>query len=108
MNGTKATAGSGNNGPGIEFSRLGSTRRGAAVVPRQGSADDKEVGLDFFTGDSNTTGNEALLLALRLTHLQRVEFPALTKYADNAAAVTAGLAVGTLYWTTTGEARVVV
>lgn len=109
LNSVKATAGSGSYGAMVEFTRLGSSRRAAAIAARQGSADDKEVGLDFLTGDSNTTANESLVLAMRLTHLQRVELPStLTKYADNAAAVTAGLAAGTLYWTTTGEARVVV
>jgi hypothetical protein len=68
LNGSRATAGSGNYGAGIEFSRLGSSRRGAAIIPRQGSSDDKEVGLSFFVGDTNTTGNEALLEALLLEH----------------------------------------
>jgi hypothetical protein len=109
LNNTRATAGSGNYGSAIEFTRLASSRRAAAIAARQGSADDKEVGIDFFVGDVSTTSNEALLLALRLTYLRRLELvSSLTTYADNAAAVSGGLAVGTVYWTSTGELRIVV
>lgn len=68
LNGARATAGSGNYGAGIEGTRLGSSRRGWAIAPRQGSADDKEVGVSVFVGDTNTTANEALIEALRINY----------------------------------------
>ncbi|GAB4071782.1 hypothetical protein KHC28_00460 [Ancylobacter sonchi] len=109
INGAAGTAGEGNAGAGVEFSRLGSSRRGAAIVPIQGSADEKEVGLGFFVGDTNTTANEVLLLALRLLHTGRMLLRSdLPTYANNAAAVGAGLMAGAVYSTSTGELRVVV
>lgn len=109
LNSAQSPAGAGAYGAGLEFSRVGSSRRGAAIAPRQGSIDEKEVGLDFLIGDTNSTANEALLLALRLTHLRRMQMAdGLATYASNAAAVAAGLPVGTFYWTPTGEGRVVV
>lgn len=69
LNSAMATAGSGNFGAGIEGTRLGSSRRAWAIAPRQGSADDKEVGVSIFVGDVNTTANEALTEALRIHHL---------------------------------------
>lgn len=72
INGVRATAGTGNYGTGIEFSRLGSSRRGPAIVPIQGPnqsvADDKEVGLEILVCDTNTTANEALTPALRINY----------------------------------------
>ncbi|AWI57192.1 hypothetical protein [Sinorhizobium fredii] len=109
INNARATAGSGSYGGGVEWSRLGSSRRAAAIVARQGSADDKEVGLSFFIGDTNTTSNEALLEAMILLHTGRLSLPmlpALTTYADNAAATAGGLAVGEIYRTSTGTLAV--
>lgn len=109
LNNARGTPGAGNYGVAIEWSRLGSSRRGAAIASKQGSADDKEVGLSFFVGDSSTTTNEALLEAMLLHHTGRLAlpvFPTLAAYADNAAATTAGLVVGDLYRDTNGIVRV--
>ncbi len=105
IDGARATAGSGNYSGAIEWSRLGSSRRAAAIAARQGSADDKEVGLSFQVGDVSTTANEALLEAMILLHTGRLSLPmlpALTTYADNTAATAGGLSVGELYRTATG------
>lgn len=102
------TEGSGNFGPALEFSRAGSGRRAAAIATRQGSSDAKEVGLDFYIGDTNSTANEALILALRLLYTGALYTPLLPTYADNAAAVSGGLATHTVYKTATGEVRIVV
>jgi hypothetical protein len=60
LNGARATAGNGSYGVGMEFSRLGSSRRGASVVPKQMTSDDKKVALAFLYGDTASTTNEAL------------------------------------------------
>ena len=102
------TAGSGNFGPALEFSRAGSSRRAAAIATRQGSSDAKEVGLDFYVGDVAATATEALTLALRLLYTGVLHSPLTPTYADNAAAVSGGLAAGNIYKTATGELRIVV
>lgn len=75
LNNAQGTAGSGSFGSALEFSRLGSSRRAAAIAARQGSADDKEVGLSFFVGDVSTTANEALLESMRLTYERGLAIP---------------------------------
>jgi hypothetical protein len=105
LNNARGTPGAGTYGVAIEWSRLGSSRRGAAIVSKQGSADDKEVDIAFLVGDSSTTTNEALLEAMILRYTGRPSFPVLptlTAYADNAAATAGGLAVGEIYRTSTG------
>ena len=108
INSTAATAGSGNYGGAVEFSRVGSSRRGAAISAKQQTSDNKEVGLDFFVGDTASTADETLLLALSLKHNRRAAMPALTTYADNAAALSGGLVAGDIYWTSVGDLRIVV
>ena len=75
LNNAQGTAGSGNYGGALEFSRVGSSRRGAAIVARQETADDKEVGLEFFTGDSAATATESLNSAMRLTKERSLAVP---------------------------------
>lgn len=109
LNNARGTPGVGNYGAAIEWSRLGSSRRGAAIVSKQGSADDKEVDIAFLVGDSATTSNEALLEAMILRYTGRPSFPVLptlTTYADNAAATAGGLAVGECYRDANGIVRV--
>lgn len=101
-------SGTGAYGGGIEFSRVGSSRRGAAIAARQGSADGKEVGLDFYVGDTNSAGDEALRLALRLLYNGVLHFPLTPSHPDNAAAISGGLAAGNVYRTASGELRIVV
>lgn len=108
INGARATAGAGNYGAGLEMSRAGSGRRGAAIVPRQATADNNETDLDFFVGDTAADTNETLTLALRLRYTGVPHAPLLPAHADNAAASGAGLVVGDIYKTATGEVRVVV
>ncbi|MEY9718785.1 hypothetical protein [Sinorhizobium fredii] len=108
-NNSRIAAGSAVLGGGLEATRMASTRRAAAIVPRQGSADDKEVGWAVYVGDTNSTANEALLLFALFQHTGRPSFPMLaplTAYADNAAATAGGLAVGEFYRDTNGIVRI--
>jgi hypothetical protein len=108
LNNGKATAGQGNYGGALEFTRLGGSRRGAAIAPKQITTDDKEVSLSFCVGDSNTTGNEALLEKMILKYTGTLYLASLATYANNAAAITGGLVVGDVYKASTGEVRIVV
>jgi hypothetical protein len=108
VSGNTNTSAEGAYGGSYVFTRVGATRRGAAIAAKQQTADQKEVGLDFFVQDAPTTANESLLLAMSLRHTRRVNLPALTAYADNAAALAGGLIAGDVYWTATGEMRRVV
>lgn len=69
LNSSQGTAGDGNLTAGITGSRIGSSRKAWGIAGRQGSADDKEVGVSIFGSDSSTTANEALIELLRLHHL---------------------------------------
>lgn len=69
LNSSQGTPGEGNFTAGITGSRVGSSRKAWGIAGRQGSADDKEVGVSIFIGDSATTANEALLEAIHIHHL---------------------------------------
>ena len=68
INSVRGTAGNGNIGGALEFSRIGSSRRGAAIAARQGSADDKEVDISLFIGDTNVASNESLIESARFEY----------------------------------------
>ena len=60
-------------GAGIEFSRLGSTRRGAGIALRQTTTDAKQNGLSFFVGNTGSTASDALVEAVRLHHTGAIQ-----------------------------------
>ena len=99
------TAGVGLFGSGWEFSRLGSGRRGAAIIPEQTGATDKEMGLAFFTG-STISATDALLKKMLLKQSGVLQLLSLPTFADDTAAGVGGLVAGDMYKTATGEVRI--
>ncbi len=67
-------------------------------------------GIDFYCETGATTADATVTPTpkLSITTGGRLVHAAQTPYADNAAAVAAGLTAGTEYWTATGEKRIVV
>lgn len=100
--------GAGKYGGGYYWTRLGSTRRGAGVVMKQITADDKENGVAILTQDVSATSNESLREAAVFKHNGVLQLPLIQSFSDNASAVSAGLQAGDLYRTATGEVRCVV
>lgn len=103
-----ATPSIGGYGGSYTFSRLGSTRRAAAIAAKQITTDDKEVGLAFFVQDNSTTANEAVQEKMVLKHNGVLQLNSLPTYANNADALTGGLDVGDMYKTAPGELRIVI
>jgi hypothetical protein len=106
--GLTSTAGAGNIGASLAFSRAGSGRRGAAIVSKQFGVNQLDVGLSFMPSGSISAANETVTEQMFLKPngvLQLVNLPA---YADNAAAISGGLVAGDTYRTGTGEVRIVV
>jgi len=62
-----ATSGSGAQGPALVFSRVGSSRRGAAIVATQATASGEQMRLDFYAG-SSATATDALIQAMWLNY----------------------------------------
>ena len=106
--GATSSAGAGNIGAAIGFSRAGSTRRGAAIASKQTDATQSHVGLSFMVQSTATSSNEAVYEAMFLKSYGCPNLPAISTYASNAAAISGGLAVGDVYKAATGELRIVV
>lgn len=104
-NAVQATAGAGNFGGSYEFTRVGSSRRGAAIAVRQFGSNAFDTSLVFLTG-GNTTATDALFELMEIKPSGVLKIAALPIYADNAAAVSGGLVAGDCYKTATGEVRI--
>lgn len=94
-------------GSGLAFSRVASSRRGAAVVAKQTGADVFNMGLSFFCG-ANSTATDEVFEQFIIKHNGVVNTPNLPVYANNGAALAGGLIVKDVYQTSTGELRIVV
>jgi hypothetical protein len=103
-----STAGDGNIGASLAFSRVGSGRRGAAITTKQFGTDPWNVGLSFLPSASASTTNEAVAEKMYLKPTGTLLLSGLLTYADNAAALAGGLVTGDLYKTSGGEVRIVV
>lgn len=68
------TAAQGNYGNAIEFGRVGTTRRGAAIAMLQTGTNGFDTGLSFWTGGTST-GTDSLNEALRLHHTKAMQIP---------------------------------
>lgn len=68
INAPTATGGTGAAGPALVFSRVGSSRRGAAIVATQVGASEENMRLDFYAG-SNITATDALIQVATLNYL---------------------------------------
>jgi len=68
INSASLTPGLGAYGGSIAFSRLGSSRRGAAIASKQITSDNKHVGLAFFVQNSGTSGTESVYERMVLKH----------------------------------------
>lgn len=108
LNARFSTSGIGLYGSGLSFTRPGTNRRGAAIAVKQNTANQSQCGLDFFVGNPGSVSSEQVNIALSLLYNRRMLMPSLEVYADNTAALAAGHAEGTVYWTPAGELRVVV
>jgi hypothetical protein len=106
INAPGATAGTGNYGGGVAFSRVGSSRRAAAVAAKQITSDAKQVGLSFFVQNTGTTSTEVVTERMVLKHTGVLNLNNLPTYADEAAAGAGGLVQGDMYKTATGELRI--
>lgn len=106
LNSSAITAAEGAYGGGIEFSRLGNSRRGAAIFPVQTGAQGYQLGIGFAIGNPGVNSSDLIALRMLLKHTGVLQLTNLPTYADNAAAVTGGLVAGDIYKTTTGEVRV--
>jgi len=102
---SRGTPGLNAYGGSYVFSRVGSTRRGAAIAAKQSTTDDKKVGIAFLVGDSNTVSNESVLERMFLGHDGTLHLPNLKVFASDSAAGTGGIPSGGLYATSTGEVR---
>jgi len=94
-------------GAGMAFSRNASSRRGAAIVAKQTGADSFNMGLSFLCG-SNSTATDEVFERLIIKHTGSINLSTLPVYADNAAALAAGLVVKDVYQTAAGELKIVV
>ena len=74
LNATGGTAGSGNYGSAIEFSRVGTSRRAAAIALKQATSTAYQNQLDFFVGGSGTA-TDAVLLRMSVDYLGRLILP---------------------------------
>jgi hypothetical protein len=102
----QGTSGAGNYGGGVAFSRVGSSRRAAAVAAKQITSDAKQVGLSFFVQNTGTTSTEVVTERMVLKHTGVLNLNNLPTYADEAAAGAGGLVQGDMYKTATGELRI--
>jgi hypothetical protein len=109
INGSAQTAGAGNYSAAIEWSRLATLRRAAAIAMIQEGSNAQNTSLDFLVGQG-TAATDALVRVLRLSYRGGgvMSAPTMPTYADNAAAVSGGLAVNDLYKTAAGDVRIVV
>lgn len=96
----QAIAGQGNYGGWQGFSRLASSRRGAAIAIGQTGDTGARNGLAFFTQNNTTTASEALQLTMLLKHNGTVNLPQLPTSS-------AGLVAGDL-WNDAGSIKIVV
>lgn len=106
LNAFQGTAGNGNYGASVEFSRIGVTRRGGAIALKQTGGNQEDTGIAILTGHT-TPASDQVNEALVIKHYRRLNQTGLTTYADNTAALAGGLAVGDFYSTATGELRIV-
>ena len=95
----QAIAGQGNYGGWQGFSRLASSRRGAAIAIGQTGDTEAKNGLAFFTQNNTKSANEALQLTMLLKHNGTVNLPQLPK-------TSVGLVSGDL-WNDAGTLKVV-
>lgn len=74
LNSNQVAAAQGSMGSVIEWSRLASSRRAAAITMMQTGAAGNNTGLSFWTGGS-TVSSDALLETMRLTHERVLQIP---------------------------------
>ena len=102
----KGTAGDGNYGAGLALHGPAGGRRRAAIASRQMGANSHNVGISFLT-NAGSAGSDALVEVLGLKPGGGIR-GGLPTFANNAAAVSGGLAANDWYKTASGEFRIVV
>jgi hypothetical protein len=82
-------------GASYGFSRIGSTRRAAAIAMRQTGTNDFNGGLEFRVGGASSS--DALSKSMLLKHTGTLNMPDIQTFASNALAIAGGLAHGDEY-----------